>query len=123
MIHPLITLEEALKLVPTHIMLKPGVDVWTEGDEYLDIWYDDANFEVIKRWSTITAHPKGMHTNSKIYVGIVIKNDVVARRPIPESKRLSMAKRVVEMHEDKSAGFILSHPFESWLLKVKRETT
>jgi gamma-glutamyl:cysteine ligase YbdK (ATP-grasp superfamily) len=87
------TIEEALELIPTHILLRPGKDKWQDGDEWL---FEDNDWRDIRE------------TN----VGNLVGSIDQARRPIPESVRKAMAQQMLRFSG--SNGFL--YPFEVWLL-------
>ena len=69
------TLEEALPLIPTHIMLRPGIDKWQAGDEFL-MTHD----QYLKNsWEKAFAFMK------------TVMPEEIGRRAIPESVRQAMA--------------------------------
>lgn len=65
------TLEQALKLVPEYVLLRPGVDVWRDGDEK---YWDEMGW----------AEPQPLTIIGK-------KVQDVGRRPIPAEVREAMA--------------------------------
>lgn len=112
------TIEEALELIPTHIVLRPGIDKWQEGDEvYL------GNSWSICKFKTDPFTYKGEKEFTRIFHGRhgwtdLIKNDNVnfnpAQRAIPESVRKAMAQQMLRFSG--SNGFL--YPFEVWLLSA-----
>lgn len=103
------TPEEALRLVPKYIMLRPGVDVWRVGDE----WHE--------RGMTWTIHSANKN------IGRLVDIPFAARR-IPQEVREAMAKNILErvskaetLAADKVLGadswvdyYKANLPFESW---------
>lgn len=73
------TIDEALKLVPEYVMLRPGVDVWKKGDEY--------GFDWIKA-------PSG-------FIG-VIAHGFSVRRPIPQHVREALAVTALQNNDEPS---------------------
>lgn len=104
------TLEEALLLIPTHIMLRPGIDKWQEGDE------DNVGLGK-PRWVDIAEYLYGKNIG-----------DRVGRRPIPESVRKAMAMRLFGMSYMDNTKYINDQmrtetAFEFWLLSGQKELT
>lgn len=95
------TFEEALVLVPTHILLRPGIDKWQEGDE------DNVGLGK-QRWIEIAEY---------LYGHVV--RDRVGRRPIPESVRKSMAESVVHTSTIGAGEITGWFAFEVWLLSTQ----
>lgn len=89
------TIEEALQLIPTHIMLRPGVEF---SEHNTDESLSNHNGWAVCRWP------------HKVIPG------EIARRPIPENVRQAMAVHLLQMQQDKDDKIIRSHPFESWLI-------
>jgi hypothetical protein len=80
----MMTLEEALDLIPTHIYLKPGKDKWQEGDEF---WSKNHT-----GWWAIAPDRIGAIVGSAHWShDAVIENDLTARRSMPEAVRQDMA--------------------------------
>jgi hypothetical protein len=93
------TIDDALKYVPEYILFHSDNEVLEystnvkKGDEVFD------------KGEWVCADPEEWVSLKDIF-----------RRKIPEDIRLSMAKRVLEMQDDKDNKIIPSHPFEYWLL-------
>jgi hypothetical protein len=96
------TIDEALALVPTHILLRPGVDVWREGDDFL-ITHD--------RWMK--------NTWEKAFSFKMVQAEEQGRRLIPEEIRIAMAERMFKYST--LDNFKYWNQFESWLLSSKPE--
>jgi hypothetical protein len=72
------TIEEALFLIPTHIMLRPKIDIWQEGDEVAEYGGD--------RWE-IDWYP----CTEIISEELEVKPMATYRRRIPETVRYALA--------------------------------
>jgi hypothetical protein len=93
------TTEEALLLIPTHIMINAGTPI-IKGDETLE--FQDADYGEWEADIYPLGHGVGGFTH--------------ARRPIPESVRQAMAELMI------SAPNSRYEPFEFWLLSTQGET-
>lgn len=114
------TLEEALVLIPTHIVLRPKIDRWQAGDEvYL------GNSWSICKFKTDPFTYKGEKEFTRIFHGQhgwtdLIKNEYVnfnpAQRAIPESVRQGMAENLLSVRHQ---GQKRNDSFETWLLSAQ----
>jgi len=98
------TLEEALQLVPGHVMLRPGVDVWQEGDE-----------QIVLRAGGLSS------VTRKSQFGDIVWGH--GRRPIPADVREAMAYKILNRNaggENLRALFDRHNHFEAWLLQNGR---
>ena len=98
------TLDEALKLVPEHIMLRPGEA--RPGDEYLDM-------------NSYTWHK--IPATDQYEIDSQRATDRVCRRRIPEYVRESIAYHIfsgeqLDAEESPFRQFAYNFPFESWLI-------
>lgn len=97
------TLEEALELIPTHIVLREKKDRWQEGDEGCVNGSDDIFFPI---------HPQ--------YHSQFVEGARFPRRPIPEAVRKQMAQNISNW--SLNSNFNEVNSFEGWLLSTQGES-
>lgn len=112
------TLEEALALIPTHIMLRPGIDKWQQGDELQNITNHLISGSYIPRWIKVKS----------LSFGKTLPERAIGRRQIPESVRQDMAMRLFGMSYMDNTKYIndqmrTATPFEFWVLSGQKELT
>lgn len=114
------TIEEALELIPTHIILRKNKDRWQEGDEVFL-----GNSWSICKFKTDSFTYKGEKEFTRIFHGQhgwtdLIKNENVnfnpAQRAIPESVRKDMALDLKLSVEES-----ITSEFQEWLLSTQGE--
>lgn len=117
------TIEEALELIPTHIILRKNKDRWQEGDEVFL-----GNSWSICKFKTDSFTYKGEKEFTRIFHGQhgwtdLIKNENVnfnpAQRAIPESVRNQMAQNISNW--SLNSNFDEVNPFEGWLESTQGE--
>jgi hypothetical protein len=111
------TLEEALLLIPTHIMLRPKIDKWREGDEVVVI-----GLSVVGLLSKV--HSQEWEPCDERDIGRLLLEKQIGRRPIPESVRQAMAMRLFGMSYMDNTDYINDQmrtetAFEYWLLPAR----
>lgn len=92
------TLESALELIPTHIILRPKIDKWKEGDEIAEYGGD--------RWDI-----NWLPCEKIVVEEIEGKPAATYRRAIPESVRKDMALDLKLSVEEYTTS-----EFQEWLL-------
>ena len=91
------TTEEAMELIPTHIVLRPEKDRWQAGDEVAEYGSDRWDIDWYPCTKIITEEIEG-------------KPVATYRRPIPEAVRTRMALALLGSNYN---------PFEEWLLSTQ----
>lgn len=113
-----LTIDEALKMVPTHTFLNHG-DPVVAGDEYLNRYTDEFEMENRGRSRAI---------GEALYVGddneerMVVQPETMWRRPIPDDVRHDLAKTIVFLSTVKTEASIGSPDlaYAKWLLATGR---
>lgn len=82
------TLEEALLLIPTHIVLRPKIDRWQAGDEVVVI-----GMSVVGLLSKV--HSQEWEPCDERDIGRLLLEKHIGRRPISESARQALAEMVI----------------------------
>lgn len=106
------TTEEALLLIPTHIVLRPEKDRWQAGDEVVVI-----GMSVVGLLSKV--HSQEWEPCDERDIGRLLLEKHIGRRAIPEAVRKQMAQNISNW--SLNSNFDEVNPFEGWLLSTQGE--
>lgn len=104
------TIEEALALIPTHILLRPEKDRWQAGDEVVVI-----GMSVVGLLSKV--HSQEWEPCDERDIGRLLLEKHIGRRPISESVRKDMALDLKLSVEESTTS-----EFQEWLLSTQGES-